>query len=156
MPKRTTVEREEALREIEKQLITGIPSAEIVQAAAQRSGIDERSARRDLAEVRRRWAEAGQLLQKESLCNLAQAVLRRDHLYRTALEAGQLGVALSAEIERCRLLGLYPAGKVEVKAEHRATAEVNLSVTVDDELLRRLEQFSQVYDQLVAGAGAEV
>jgi hypothetical protein len=115
-PKRSATEREAHLRVMEKSLLEGVPSAEIVAAVAKKYQISERQAFYDLAEIHKRWEAAGKEIagHKHAQCSLMRALLRREYIYRLALQQGDLKNALAAESDRCVLAGLYPAKRTEV------------------------------------------
>jgi hypothetical protein len=156
MPKRTRQQREQHLRLIEKSLIEGMPTTELVALAAAKFQIGPRQAWKDIAEIKRRWAEAGLENRNHSLASLAMAVRRREAIYRTALRSGEPHTALDAEIDRCRLLGLYPAagtkleGNLNVQADLKAGVKFgDGTVKPSDVIAERQAQFTALYERLI-------
>jgi len=102
---------------MEKALVEGMPVTELIAVVAKKFGVSERQGYKDLKEVHRRWHAAGLELKMHSERMLAQAVSRREHLYRLSLQAGDRPSALSAEQDRCKLLALYPTAESKVKLD---------------------------------------
>lgn len=141
-------------------MIEGHPPADIVAALVKTFGITDRTAWRDLAEIRERWAEAGATARQESLIALNRAILRREHLFKVALGNNDIRTALDTEDSRCRLLGLFPTAKLDAnvtaKAAVQVSGDVKLTHKADDEVLQRLHDFGRVFDALAAAGQAEV
>lgn len=114
-PKRSDAVRRKHLAEMAKSLADGRSPTEVVEAAASAYGISTRCAWDDYAEIRRQWAEQAAGERADVAGAFGLAVLRRGQLYRAALQNGDVHLALSVEQDRCKLLGLYPAEKSEVK-----------------------------------------
>jgi len=115
---RTKQQREAQLRVMEKALVEGLTPDEVVAAAAERFGLSPQVAHRDLNTLRERLTEQGRAIRPTAAdpVALALAVLRRDRIYQQAVKHNDRRIALEAEKDRCRLLGVYPD-------DHTVTAE---------------------------------
>lgn len=102
--------REERLRIMEKALIEGLRLDEVERAAPQQFSITPRQARADVQELLRRLFEDGDKARRRehNPPALALAIKRRERIYHEAVKHGDRRVALEAEKDRCRLLGVYP------------------------------------------------
>lgn len=107
---RTKQQREAQLRVMEKALVEGLTPDEVVAAAASRFGISTQAAQRDLNTLRERLAAQGRAIRPTAAdpAALALAILRRDRIYQQAIQHNDRRIALEAEKDRCRLLGVYP------------------------------------------------
>ncbi|MEM1213826.1 MAG: hypothetical protein AAGI68_16170, partial [Planctomycetota bacterium] len=94
---------EDQLSKIAVMLLQGIPAAETEANAARLLGMTQAMAAAGVGEAQRRIAQAATVDHKQEL---ATALSRLDHLYRKALNDGEVSVALSAQRERGRLLRL--------------------------------------------------
>jgi len=92
---------------MEKRLIEGTPISAVIPEAMTKHRIRERQAFKDLAEIKRRWQEAGQQIQEETKMALGMALKRREFLWYEAVSKGDYRTALEVEKDRCNLLGLY-------------------------------------------------
>jgi len=139
---------------MEKSLIEGMPSAEITAAAAKKFTITVRQAQYDLREIHQRWAKAGEeiRLRYEAMASLALALRRREHLYRSALQNGERRNALDAEIDRCRLLNLYPKTEVKVEGDVSVGGDVKVDVMHEHRhtIVSRIQEYASIYDRLVS------
>lgn len=140
-------QRERHLEVIERSLLDGMTDRQVVAAAAEAFKIDAKTARRDIALVRKRWLSRG--AKRNTQAEFEKAVARcevknlramkvADKASRLPddeglnLELGALSTAQRFEQDRCKLLSLYPADTLTIKDE-RAKAAADLS---DDELAR--------------------
>ncbi|MDA7978016.1 MAG: hypothetical protein MPJ50_04495 [Pirellulales bacterium] len=110
MRTRTRKEREVHLRLLEKALVDGVEPDDLVTAAPQKFGMTTTQAKRDLHTVYRRLAEAGERirLHADENVSLALSLKRRTRVLRDAIGQGERKLALEAEKEICKLLGIYP------------------------------------------------
>ncbi len=133
--------REKRLRVMEKALVEGVRPEELLAAAPAQFGITPRQARRDLQEVLNRLRAEGEriLLGQHDPPGLALAVKRRERIYQEAIRHGDRRIALEAEKDRCRLLGIYPGDRAP--QDHELDDET-LQRTIEAELAR-LAQRSQ-------------
>jgi hypothetical protein len=107
----TKEEYETRLRAIEASLIEGMRHADLAAAAATKFGVSTQQIKLDIKKVMSRWKKAGTYLQKSPAANLAQAILRRQEVFRRALTNNDLPTALRAEQDSAKLLDLYPEEK---------------------------------------------
>jgi len=64
---------------------------------------------------------------------LREHVVRRDHLYRVAMQQGNVRDALAVLKDLDELMGLYPAKRTELTGKDGGSLEVNATLTVTDE-----------------------
>ncbi len=107
---RTKQQREAQLRVMEKALVEGLSPDEVASAASARFGLSLPTARRDLDTLLGRLAEEGRRIRPAAAdpVALALAVRRRHCIYHQAIKHNDRRIALEAEKDRCRLLGVYP------------------------------------------------
>ena len=128
-------QREQRLRVMEKALVEGVQPEELLQLAPAQFGISPRQARGDLKEVLARLRAQGEriLLGQHDPQSVALAVRRRERLYHEAVQHGDRRIALEAEKDRCRLLGIYPSDRTW--QEHELD-DATLDRTIEAELAR--------------------
>lgn len=131
-PKRTDDVRRKHLAEMARALADGRSPTEVVEQAAASYGVSVRQAWDDYAEVRKQWAGEAEKERADVAGAFGLALLRRGQIYRAALANGDPGLALEVEQDRCKLLGLYPAERAEVKTTGRLeVVEEIVSVAAD-------------------------
>ncbi len=128
-------QREGRLRVMEKALIEGVQPEELLQLAPAQFGISPRQARSDLNEVLARLRAQGEriLLGQHDPQSVALAVRRRERIYHEAVQHGDRRIALEAEKDRCRLLGIYPSDR---NWQEQELDDVTLDRTIEAELAR--------------------
>ena len=129
---------EDRLRIMEKALVEGISDRELAQSAPKQFKISPDQARTDLRELKKRlMAEGDALCQgKQDPQALALAVKRRERIYHEAVKSGDRRIALEAEKDRCRLLGVYPSDR----RDYLDALEVNeIDQAIETELARLAE-----------------
>lgn len=130
--KRSFQERVEHIAAIEKAMVQGRTARDIVRACTQQFSMTARQVKRDMALVRKRWAEGAARIKATPGEQLGLAVARREHLFSQALDLVDLETALKAEQDRCKLLNLYPAVDSADAECGRATNGPALSRYKDD------------------------
>ena|GEM_PF-1625990 len=128
-------QREGRLRVMEKALVEGVQPEELLQLAPAQFGISPRQARNDLNEVLARLRAQGEriLLGQHDPQSVALAVRRRERIYHEAVQHGDRRIALEAEKDRCRLLGIYPSDR---NWQEHELDDATLDRTIEAELAR--------------------
>lgn len=126
--------REECLRLMERALVEGMPLEDACRAAALRFALSPQVAADYARRLVARLEHQGQQLTRgrQRGMTLAVSVRRRTRLYQEALQQGDVRLALEAEKDLCRLLGMYAA---ERNGEEPPSDD-ELDRTIEHELAR--------------------
>lgn len=116
MPKIDKIEFEKRLRVVQEWIIEDWPSVDIISQINLKWGIEERQAKRYIAEARRRWVETEDAVveQKRKLKIQSLKKLKRSLKETFKGTPGGIRAIISVERELIKLEGLAPATKVEV------------------------------------------
>ncbi len=124
----------------------GVPSAAIVECVVTEFGVSERTARGDVALVRRRWAT---IIASEEPDRRQRLLRYLDAVAAEAFEDRAWGACVAAAREISRVLGIG----IDVTAVHVSAGEPKqlahlrvLAMTPAQRLQRRLELASKAYD----------
>lgn len=128
-PRRTRAQREEHLRLIERALVDGVKPHDLLTALAEKYALTPRQVQADLRDVWRRLTDEGLAIARRQFDPqlLALAVRRRDRIYHEAVKQGDRRIALEAEKDRCRLLGIYPEEQRSSAGETHVSDQADVS-----------------------------
>ncbi len=104
---RTRCQKREQLLALSDAIVRGEPAADAVRSHAAQHGLSLKRGWSDFRQIRRRWAKVAAQRRQAKDEHLGLALLRFSGIYRRAWEAGDFTTALAAEIETCKLVGLY-------------------------------------------------
>ena len=132
---RSKSQRNEHLRVLERALINGVPVEELAEAACSQFGLKASQFKFDLKALFRRLTAEGERIQRGA-CEPAApmiAVLRRERIYKDAIKNDDRRIALEAEKDRCRLIGVYPLQRDDSPTGNE---EQDLDRAIEQELQR--------------------
>jgi hypothetical protein len=128
MQRRTKIQRETHLIELEDKMVRGVPRSRIAREMREKHQLTSRQVRHDLRQLFRRWERKDDLLLSERAARreLAAAVDRREHEWNEAVASGDPRRSAEVEKDRAKLLGLYADERKRrpyvTNAERRLTA----------------------------------
>ncbi len=149
--RRTPQQRDEQRRLIERALVDGVKPHDVMAALAEKYGLTPRQIQADLRDVWQRLSTEGEAIARRQWDpqHLALAVKRRDRIYHEAVKNGDRRIALEAEKDRCRLLGIYPE-------EQRTSEGDGDAVQIDAAIERELAKVLQAGETEVSPPVADV
>jgi hypothetical protein len=156
MPGVTRAEYEERLQFLEAALMEGMNTTAIIREVAKRFGVSEAQGWRDYRALRRRWAAAPKTKkeERERRIRLHLAELRRNDLYRRALQGQDVRTALRIQDNLDKLFGLFPQPEPKRKAKSSEPAGETKMITFVDHLeTREDERQKSPIDALPAQTG---
>jgi hypothetical protein len=128
MLRRTKIQREAHLLEVEEKMVRGVPRSQIAREMRDKHQLTSRQVRHDLRQLFRRWERKDDLLLSEKAARreLAAAVDRREREWNAAVKSDDPRRSAAAEKDRAKLLGLYAEERKRrpyvTNAERRLTA----------------------------------
>ena len=129
MLRRTKIQREAHLLEVEEKMVRGVPRSRIARDMREKHQLTSRQVRHDLRQLFRRWERKDDLLLSEKAARreLAAALDRREREWNAAVKNEDPRRSAEVEKDRAKLLGLYADERKRrpyaTNAERRLTGE---------------------------------
>lgn len=128
MGKPTKAEKQKRVRAIYELILSGTTRYDMIQYGANKWGVKVRTVD---AYIKAANVEIGNEIAASQRDALATQIARREHLYRRALKAGDLNLALNVSRDETKLLDLYPSTK-----RVNSNLDIDMSKLTDEQLQR--------------------